>query len=280
MTLYKRKEILDSESFFMIKYGSLFEEFTSAAGEFKCQYYTLFFIRRYTFIVIVLFFGSYPIGQVIVFLCFSAIVIFKQTCLLTHFKKPFIDHWLNYINALTELILILISILLIPYCFHPSKSTRNGLDIAIFILLNIIILIQMLPSIKNTVKFIKLRLNKNTITVIPACQVEDMQQDMNEEKKSNMDFSDIPMFNTPDISFTTHKEPDFTQRHSMIEIKYPEVKNPKYLSRLSNSSYKGTPNKDHLSIFPYDDEELSADRFNNEKLSSSFFYISPRNKKE
>ena len=259
LTLYKRKEILDADQILMSKFGSLFEEFTSAAGEMKCQYYTIFFIRRFVYVIIVLFFGSYPIAQVTVFLFFSIIVIFTQTLLLTHFKKPFKNRWLNYSNSIFELLLTIIGILLVPYCFNPTKSLRDGLDIPIFILINLIILITFLPSIMNTIRYLKLKYGKSIITIIPVCQIENIQQCHYEEGKSNMDYSDAPMFNSPDMSFTAHKEHDLFERS---DYSFPNDKVRK-LHHLNEDVPDG---------------QLSDERFTKGHISKSMIYISPRNK--
>ena len=74
-----------------------------------------------------------------------------------------------------------------------------------------------------------------------------------------MDYSDVPMFNSPDMSFTAHKE------HEMFE-------------RPDFSFTKDKTMKLHPFNEDLPDDQLSEDRFTKAHLSKSMVYISPKHK--
>jgi hypothetical protein len=209
LTLYKRKQIFDGDLLFLEKFGSFFTEFRREAGEIKLLFYVIFMIRRLAFLVLVLFFDEEPLAQLIIFVCFNIGVIFIQFFLVLVLKKPFQVTALNNFGIISETILVLVPVVLISYCFEISSSVKHAIDIFVFTLLNILILGVIIPSLYGTFKKFT---DKKQAAVIKIHAAFDDRSSViiHEERKSNASISDFPMLNSPDMSFTSHKEIDLT----------------------------------------------------------------------
>ena len=100
---------------------------------------------------------------------------------------------------------------MISYCFEISNENKKRIDIVVFILLNCGIIAISYPNILGLVDRLKSKKHTGIIKVHAAFEDDRASVMAHEERKSNFSISDLPMFNTPDLSFTTQKELDYMQ---------------------------------------------------------------------
>ena len=159
----------------MSLYGSLFYEFKDDAGAIQSNYYTLFFLRRLFFILVLFVVEDYPIVQLCLCEIFTLTVRYIQIFWAVVTNKPFSEQALNTSNAFTELGLATILPVMALYLFDISQSSKDMVDIVLLVLINAVISSQMGASLYIFAKTVRLKIiSKKEAKVIPNIVIEEM----------------------------------------------------------------------------------------------------------
>ena len=159
----------------MSLYGSLFYEFKDDAGAIRSNYYTLFFLRRLFFILVLFVLEKYPIIQLCLCEIFTLTVRYMQIFWVIVSKNPFSERALNTSNAFTELGLATILPVMGLYLFNISQSSKDTVDIILLVLVNAVISSQMIASLYIFAKTVRLKIiSKKGAKVVPNIVIEEM----------------------------------------------------------------------------------------------------------
>lgn len=177
--------------------------------------------------------------------------------LIIWYKKPFNEPVLNYTNVLTELLLAVIFFLLFFFSFDNSESVENQIDLALIVLVNIIIGVQILGSLVISCKLVREIIKRRTSQKVASIsegklgynvQVASIEIEKSENEEDNIviynQLHPTPVYSIRNSFVTEHDfRDDRIQSNYMQDFedrKYlkseSEFNNPK--DRISNYSRK------------------------------------------
>ncbi|CAG9335197.1 unnamed protein product [Blepharisma stoltei] len=140
---YKNKNRIQSrEKTFNALFSPLFYEFRVDRGLLATQYYFVFFIRRFIYIVNLVFLRDYPQTEVTI-----NIVLSLMTIMHLIFFWPFEDPVLQINNLLTEIMIGLVMISSSAYLFNLDQETISTIENAIVAIVIGVMIIQTFSSI-------------------------------------------------------------------------------------------------------------------------------------
>ena len=110
----------------MKKWGSLYGEFKINKGFISSQYYSLYFLRRFAYLLSQVYLCNTPHLQEI----FNIVGSIIMTSYVIYYR-PFKDNWILLSNICGELSIILTIIFSYVFLFDVSINAQNFLEVAI-----------------------------------------------------------------------------------------------------------------------------------------------------
>ncbi|CAG9329647.1 unnamed protein product [Blepharisma stoltei] len=154
-------KIQEREKGFEKLWSSFFYEFKNDQGLMSTQYYSLFFVRRLIYIIILTQLDDYPASQVIISTGLSVVSVIY---LIRY--RPYEEFILQIANTITEILIMIFMGLISANLFDLSSSMHNQFELALFAIAIGIMVVQSVSSVaifgKTCYELIKEGIRRNS----------------------------------------------------------------------------------------------------------------------